>query len=228
MEGHMTRGILIALYFVGLALAEALRLPQHRHRARQSLALTRRLDRGEKAVLAALVLGIWTAPALYAFTSWLAFANYHLPSWTAWPAMSIFGLGLWIRWRAHRALGSHYSSTVILQQGHQLVTEGIYAHIRHPIYAALWLWALAQPGLLWNWIAGPAALIAVSVLSAVRVPREEAMLRAQFGQAYDDYAASTRRLLPHLRRPSHLSRVESKDASQEDIQSSNGGRPLCR
>ncbi|MBN1401021.1 MAG: isoprenylcysteine carboxylmethyltransferase family protein [Anaerolineae bacterium] len=223
----MTRGILIGVYFAGLALAEAFRLPRHVRRAQQSLGLMRRLTHGEKAVLAVLALGVWIAPALYAFTSWLAFANYHLPSWTAWTAVSIFGLGLWIRWLAHRALGSHYSSTVILQQGHQLVTEGIYGRIRHPIYAALWLWALAQPGLLWNWIAGPAALISVSVLTAVRVPREEAMLRAQFGEAYDDYVARTGRVCPRLRRPSHPPEVSSRCASVEHTESDRGGKSTC-
>jgi protein-S-isoprenylcysteine O-methyltransferase Ste14 len=221
----MTRGTLAALYFVGLALAEALRLPQHLHRARRSLALTRRLDHVEKVVLAALVLGIWIVPALYAFTPWLAFADYRLPAWAAWLAMSIFGLGLCIRWLAHRDLGRHYASTLALQQGHRLVTEGIYAYVRHPIYAALGLWALAQPGLLWNWIAGPAALIAVSVLYAMRVPREEAMLRAQFGQAYDDYAASTRRLVPRMRRPSRLAGIRSRHTCGENTASDSGGRP---
>ena len=43
------------------------------------------------------------------------------------------------------------------------LTEGVYRHIRHPMYAAHWLWGLGQALLLQNWIArslhpgGPAA-----------------------------------------------------------------------
>jgi protein-S-isoprenylcysteine O-methyltransferase Ste14 len=137
---------------------------------------------------------------LYVLTPWLNLVDYRVPRWASWPGVGFFGLGLVLRWLAHRALGRHYASTTTVWRGQELVTEGIYAYIRHPIYAALWLWALAQPLLLWNWVAGLSGLVSVSALYALRVPREEAMLRAHFGVAYDDYAARTGRVIPRLGR----------------------------
>ena len=45
-----------------------------------------------------------------------------------------------------------------------LVTEGIYGRVRHPMYTAFWLWAVAQALLLPNWIAGFSGLIGFGTL----------------------------------------------------------------
>jgi protein-S-isoprenylcysteine O-methyltransferase Ste14 len=78
----------------------------------------------------------------------------------------------------------------------RLVTQGIYAHIRHPMYAAAWLWALAQALLIPNFIGGTAGLVSFGALYFWRVREEEAMLVSQFGDEYTVYAARTPRLLP--------------------------------
>lgn len=83
-----------------------------------------------------------------------------------------------------------------MRRDHELVTGGAYARIRHPMYASLWLWAIAQPLLLHNWIAGVLVIPAGAALYFVRTPREEAMMRDRFGSAWDTYAARTGRLLP--------------------------------
>jgi len=45
-----------------------------------------------------------------------------------------------------------------MRKEHRLVTAGVYRHIRHPMYAAIFLWCLAQGLLLPNWLAGWSAL----------------------------------------------------------------------
>ena len=67
------------------------------------------------------------------------------------------------------------------------MTEGIYRRVRHPMYSAFWLWAIAQVLLLPNWIAGFAGLAGFAVSS--RVAREERMMLENFG--YCAYMART-------------------------------------
>ena len=74
--------------------------------------------------------------------------------------------------------------------------SGVYARIRHPIYAGAWLWALAHVLLLHNWIAGWSSLITFAILYVVRVPREERMMLERFGDAYRSYIERTGRVLP--------------------------------
>lgn len=103
---------------------------------------------------------------------------------------------LWLFRRSHRDLGRNWSVSLELREGHKLVTRGVYAHVRHPMYASFFLWGVMQALLVANWFAGLSGLFAVTLLYALRTAREEAMMRSAFGAEYDAYAARTKRLLP--------------------------------
>lgn len=79
---------------------------------------------------------------------------------------------------------------------HQLVTNGVHAGIRHPMYAAIWLLAAAQAMLIGNWIFGPAALLAFAPMYARRMRTEEALTAERFRPAWTGYAQRTGRVLP--------------------------------
>ena len=105
---------------------------------------------------------------------------------------------LWLFRRSHKDLGKNWSVTLEVREGHQLVTQGVYAHVRHPMYASFLLWGVTQALLIPNWIAGFAGLAAVLALYTVRQSREEAMMRDTFGAEYDAYSARTKRLIPGI------------------------------
>jgi len=85
-----------------------------------------------------------------------------------------------------------------VRTGHELVTSGVYARVRHPMYAAIWAFSLAQWLLVSNWFAGPAAAACFAPLYFIRTPREERFLRDVFGPAYDAYRQRTGRLVPRF------------------------------
>ena len=99
---------------------------------------------------------------------------------------------------ATRTMGENWSFVARMRTGHELVTGGIFGHVRHPIYVgmAVFLIALAFAfGHLANLIVG-VPLFAIGTW--IRVHEEERLLRAEFGQAYEDYAARVKRFLPGL------------------------------
>ncbi|MDZ7653677.1 MAG: isoprenylcysteine carboxylmethyltransferase family protein [Burkholderiaceae bacterium] len=83
-----------------------------------------------------------------------------------------------------------------LKAGARLISDGIYAHIRHPMYTAVLLVMLAAVAAdlrAWRvlvWL----ALLAVLLAKAVR---EEDYLRARFPE-YAAYQARSARLLPRI------------------------------
>jgi protein-S-isoprenylcysteine O-methyltransferase Ste14 len=95
-------------------------------------------------------------------------------------------------------LGRNWSNTLQVREGHALVEGGVYRRLRHPMYLALLLYGAGQALAMPNFVAGPAFLVAFAILVAVRLPAEERMMAAAFGDAYAAYAARTKRLLPGL------------------------------
>jgi Isoprenylcysteine carboxyl methyltransferase (ICMT) family len=98
----------------------------------------------------------------------------------------------------HRALGHFWSVSLDVREQHALVTDGIYRYVRHPMYAAFWLWAIAQALLLPNWVAGFAAMIGFGVLFFGRLPHEEQLMLKSFGDDYRKYMDRTYRLVPGI------------------------------
>ncbi len=198
---RVMRNIGIILYFVGLVFSEALRLPrrythlQSRSRWRAGEGVSRA---SESVVLLGIAVGLWMLPGIYAFTRRLDSHNYPVSGFLVWIASVVFMFGLLIRWLAHKTLAGLWSGTLELAQDHKLITTGIYGYLRHPIYTSMILWALCQPLLLPNAVAGFSGLAAVVLLWLLRVPKEEAMMQARFGEEYTRYAARTGRIVPKL------------------------------
>jgi protein-S-isoprenylcysteine O-methyltransferase Ste14 len=92
---------------------------------------------------------------------------------------------LWFiaRWQ----LGEAFSVTA---QAHQLVTQGLYAKIRHPIYVFGTMAFLFVVLALQGW---PALIIwaFVILIQVARVRREERVLAEAFGEEYTAYRSRT-------------------------------------
>jgi protein-S-isoprenylcysteine O-methyltransferase Ste14 len=158
------------------------------------------IAKDKKSTLDLILLGLagisMILPLVYLFSPWLNFADYALPIWLGWVGVPIFAVGIWMLWRSHADLGRNWTPTLGLRDDHQLVTNGIFKRIRHPMYSAHLLWAIATAMMLPNWLAG-FAFLAVSIVQYVtRIGDEEQMMIEQFGDEYLDYIEKTGRFLP--------------------------------
>ena len=137
-------------------------------------------------------------PLYYVLTDQPRFANYPFVPALGWAGAAVFGLALWLFHRTHRELGRNWSVTLEIRERHALVTTGIYSRLRHPMYSAFWLWAVAQALLLPNWIAGPAGLVGFGTLFFFRIGREERLMAETFGDEYRRYVERTDRVVPGI------------------------------
>jgi protein-S-isoprenylcysteine O-methyltransferase Ste14 len=156
----------------------------------------------EKLLLFFSFIGMQVIPLIYIFSSLLNFAEYdlslRLSRILGWAGCVFFVVAIWVLWRSHVDLGRNFSPDLKINKEHALVTDGIFQTIRHPMYAAHWLWALAQAMLLQNWIAGWSMVVTFWPLYSYRVCREEHMMCDQFGDEYRNYIGRTGRLFPRL------------------------------
>ena len=107
-------------------------------------------------------------------------------------------IGLWLFYRSHADLGTNWSITLEVREGHRLITQGVYRWVRHPMYSALALYSVGQALVIPNWVAGLSNLVAFAVLLALRIGAEERMMTQQFGNEYAAYTVRTKRLIPRV------------------------------
>ena len=155
-------------------------------------------DARDRALIALVGIGQVVLPLLFALTPLLNLADRAQPSACLLLGAAAMAAGLWLFWRSHVDLGDNWSVTLEIDAQHRLVTRGVYRFVRHPMYTSFFVSGIGQALLLPNWIAGPAALVAVAVLVMVRVPNEEAMMIGQFGDEYRDYMRRTGGVVPRL------------------------------
>jgi len=180
-----------------IAAIIVIRAPFGRQSRKIPIAASHRSPR-ETVVLALAWLGSMILPLLWLFSPLFAIAEYPLNSVIFAAGVLVAASGLWLFRQSHIELGKNWSISLDLREGHQLVTSGLYRHLRHPMYTSIFLCALGQALVVPNWIVGPANLVAFFVLFTVRVQPEERMMAEKFGDQYRSYLAKTKRLIPGI------------------------------
>jgi protein-S-isoprenylcysteine O-methyltransferase Ste14 len=141
-------------------------------------------------VIAALLL--WVPGA------WLdGLSGRFLPpaAWLFWAGFAVAAAGLLFTVWARRHLGKNWSGIVTIKEGHELITSGPYALVRHPIYTGLLLAFAGSAIALGEWRGILAvALVLWSLWRKLRI--EERWMREQFGEAYQAYSLRVAALVP--------------------------------
>ncbi|MGA7160837.1 MAG: isoprenylcysteine carboxylmethyltransferase family protein [Bacteroidota bacterium] len=105
--------------------------------------------------------------------------------------------GLLLSVWARRQLGNNWSQAVTVKEGHQLITSGPYAIVRHPIYSGLLL-AFVGSAVALGECRG--LLAAALVLGALwyKLRLEEKWMLSQFGDLYESYSKRVTALVPYI------------------------------
>lgn len=94
---------------------------------------------------------------------------------------------------------SSYTATGRLKivKDHRLVRNGLYTHIRHPIYLGEILRNLGFV-LIFSSVYGSFIVLLASTLLDFRIEIEEKMLASIFGEEYEKYKRNTKRIIPYI------------------------------
>lgn len=98
---------------------------------------------------------------------------------------------------AVRTLGKFFDR-LVLKDDHQLITNGAYALIRHPVYLAYFLLFSGLAVLMQSLYALILFILAGSIVFSNHIRVEEAMMEQRFGSAFCDYRARTKKLIPFI------------------------------
>lgn len=135
--------------------------------------------------------------AAFAFAVWPFLSlGYGTPA-APWPGLAVQLAGLAFAVWARVALGEHWSGTVTVKEGHELVQHGPYAVVRHPIYLGL-LVAFLGTALLVGDARGWIALACAAAAVAIKVPVEERFMARTFPDAWARYRERVKAILPFV------------------------------
>jgi protein-S-isoprenylcysteine O-methyltransferase len=116
----------------------------------------------------------------------------------SWAGIGMIWAGMAFRLWAVLTLGAFFRTSVVVQDGHQLVTAGPYRWLRHPSYTGVIVTSVGLGLALGNW----ASLLAMAVLPtlaiAFRMRVEERALGEQFGDTYREFCGSRSAVLPGI------------------------------
>ncbi|THH27640.1 hypothetical protein EUX98_g6541 [Antrodiella citrinella] len=126
-------------------------------------------------------------------------------------------VGTFIRVACYRTMGRHFTFQLAILPQHKLITSGPYAIVRHPGYTASvlvnlgvilcqvghgsWMREVVMrtrwgKGVGVGWVC---AVSAVSYMLVARIPKEDTVLRREFGAEWEKWAERTRfRLIPGI------------------------------
>ncbi len=185
-----------ALALAGTVVMIAIRAP-HGRRSRIVKVATSHKTPVETGLLVLAWIGFFV-PLVWVASRAFSFAEYSLRADPLVAGVVCVVIGLWLFHRSHADLGTNWSVTLEVREQHRLITQGVYRHIRHPMYLAIALYSIGQALVIPNWVAGPSNLIAFAILLALRLRAEERMMIEEFGDEYAEYSARTKCLIPGL------------------------------
>jgi protein-S-isoprenylcysteine O-methyltransferase Ste14 len=117
--------------------------------------------------------------------------------WPFWLGAAVTIAGLLFAVWAREHLGSNWSRSVTIKQGHELITTGPYAVVRHPIYTGI-LTGFLGMAIAISQVRGFIVFILIFLAFWIKLRMEEQWMRSQFGETYATYAHQTAALVPYL------------------------------
>jgi protein-S-isoprenylcysteine O-methyltransferase Ste14 len=184
-------------FLLGLVVFVAIRVP-HDKRSKETKIAESRKGALEGTLLVLMGIGGFVLPLAFILSPLFSFADYALRLLPLFGGIVCLGFSFWLFHKSHADLGTNWSNSLELRENHQLVLSGIYKSIRHPMYAAIFVYALAQALLLANWVAGPGCLVAFILMLVFRLRPEERIMLGRFGKPYQDYMVKTKRFIPGI------------------------------
>jgi protein-S-isoprenylcysteine O-methyltransferase Ste14 len=113
-------------------------------------------------------------------------------------------IGGYLRFKARLELrkkagfSSLYSTSRLqVVEGHRLVKDGLYKHVRHPLYLGETIRNLGIV-LIFSSVYGVLFIAVGTIFLLLRIRIEEKMLIEAFGEDYKEYQRNTKRIIPYI------------------------------
>jgi protein-S-isoprenylcysteine O-methyltransferase Ste14 len=127
------------------------------------------------------------------------FWTVYAVSWRLVAGAILLAIAAMLSWSSTLALGRQLRIDAAIGAEHELIQEGPYRVIRHPIYCSMLLIVAGIGVIAAPWWRVVAALAVCVVGTEIRVRIEDRLLHERFGAEFERYRLSTSAYLPPMR-----------------------------
>ena len=119
------------------------------------------------------------------------------------PLISYIGIAIYISGAlitltSRIQLGRYGDGTIAIKDEHELLTNGVYQHVRNPLYFGALLGRLGLALAFRGYIIGFLMILGFLLVFSKRIEIEEKELEDEFGESFKSYKKRTKRLIPYL------------------------------
>jgi len=196
MNENLFRILAAIIFLIGFSISGYFRRKADRETGE---TISRKAD--GKTMMTIIRIGglfLWLSPFAYLINpTWMAWSKIGLPEWARWLGV---GIGILCNFGVYwlfNSIGGGITPTSATRTEHQLVTNGPYRWVRHPLYTVGSSMFVAFGMMADNWFIAVLGVLAF-VMMVIRTPKEEANLIEKFGDEYREYMKYTGRYLPKL------------------------------
>lgn len=144
-----------------------------------------------------LVLGFWLVFGPDQVVAGLERRLFTPPPPVLWLGLVLTVIGVAISLAARFTLGRNWSGVVTLKDSHELIRNGVYSRMRHPIYSGQFV-ALLGVALISTRLQNFLGFVIIYFTYYFKARREEEFLRGEFGPAFEEHVRHTGMFLPKL------------------------------
>jgi protein-S-isoprenylcysteine O-methyltransferase Ste14 len=112
--------------------------------------------------------------------------------------IAIYILGALITLASRIQLGRYGDGTITIKDEHELMTNGVYQHVRNPLYFGALLGRLGLALSFRGYIIGFLMISGFLILFSKRIEIEETELEEKFGESFRSYKERTKKLIPYI------------------------------
>ncbi|MGC4232648.1 MAG: protein-S-isoprenylcysteine O-methyltransferase [Niabella sp.] len=193
---EITYKILLGMLVIAMNLIRG--YYQSRYKKSHEITVTEKFRTREKGLVILTTICMAVPGLIWLFTSGLSFAQFYLPDYIRVGGFVIGVYSMWLFYRVHKTLGDNWSPVLEIRKEHTLIISGPYKYVRHPMYTAMLLWAVSFTLITANWFYSIALFACITLLFIIRIPDEEKLMTAQFGQQYKVYMLQVKRIIPFI------------------------------
>jgi protein-S-isoprenylcysteine O-methyltransferase Ste14 len=112
--------------------------------------------------------------------------------------LALYSIGITFRYVGTLTLGKYFTRGIEIDTKHQLVSNGLYTYLRHPLYLGLFLLGISTSLVYGNYLMIIVSMLLMGSTLNYRMVLEERAMEKIIGKRYKEWKAKRYRFIPFI------------------------------